>query len=513
MSSERHARAKRLFLEAREQPPESREDFVARSCQDDEDLRAEVLSLLARAPAPDDDGTEIFALEGDHEAPSITNYRVLQRIGEGGMGEVFEAEQLEPVRRRVALKVLKGGLDSKEVVARFESERQALALMSHPNIARVFEAGVTDRQRPYFAMELVHGEPITDYCDRHRLRTLDRLELFIEVCVGVQHAHQKGVIHRDIKPSNVLVAVEDGRPVAKIIDFGVAKAIAQRLTERTVFTELGQWIGTPEYMSPEQAEMSGLDIDTRTDVYSLGVLLYELLAGARPFDSRTLRQAGFDEMRRRIREDEATRPSTKVSGLGDGSEAAARNRQVDVATLVQQLRGDLDWITLKALDKDRTRRYASPSELAEDVRRHLRFEPVVACPPTTLYKANRFVRRNRLVVVAGSLIAGALLLGLVLTSLALSRARAEAERANQVTDFLELQVQELSPFAVRRATTTERMLDRAVERMEAELVGQDLVQARLMRRIGQGYRDLGSVRSKYLLVGALARDLRLGVRT
>ncbi len=399
MSSERHAQVKKIFL--------------AQRCAGDDDLQREVQSLLLRLrdvaetemspteSASDANGTPVLWLKSVERKLEIPGYRVLQKIGEGGMGEVYEAEQLEPVRRKVALKVLKGGLETQQVIARFESERQALAMMNHPCIAQVFEAGVTERQSPYFAMELIHGEPITNYCDRHRLTTNERLALFVKVCAGVQHAHQKGIIHRDIKPSNVLVTIEDGQATPKIIDFGVAKATAQRLTERTLFTEIGQWIGTPEYMSPEQAEMTGLDIDTRTDVYSLGVLLYELLAGARPFDSKTLRRAGLDEVRRRIREDDPTRPSTKLSGLGDDSKIAAHNRHADLATLVQQLRGDLDWITMKALDKDRTRRYASPADLAADLGRHLADEPVLAGPPTASYRITKFVRRHRVEVRVG----------------------------------------------------------------------------------------------------------------
>ncbi len=417
MSSERHARVKQIFLAARAQPLATREAFLDQQCAGDEDLQREVQSLLLRLrdlPETDlaesmqgeldtDDAPTPFRVEVNRQALTIANYRVLQKIGEGGMGEVYEAEQQHPVRRRVALKVLKGGLATQQVIARFESERQALAMMNHPNIARVFEAGVTESGSPFFAMELVHGEPITDYCDRHRLTTNDRLTLFAKACVGVQHAHQKGIIHRDIKPSNVLVAIEDGQATPKIIDFGIAKATAQRLTDRTLFTELGQWIGTPEYMSPEQAEMTGLDIDPRTDVYSLGVLLYELLVGARPLDSEALRQAGLDEVRRRIREDEPTRPSTKVSGLGDDSKITARNRQADVATLVQQLRGDLDWITMKALAKDRTRRYASPADLAADLGRHLADEPVLAGPELASYRAIKFMRRHRVTIGVGFL--------------------------------------------------------------------------------------------------------------
>jgi serine/threonine protein kinase len=289
----------------------------------------------------------------------VPGFRLLQKLGEGGMGEVFEAEQLEPVRRKVALKLIKRGMESKEVLARFDSERQALALMSHPNIAQVYDAGTTSDGRPYFVMEFVQGVPVTRYCDTNRLTTNERLELFTQICEGVQHAHQKGVIHRDLKPSNVLVKVQDSKPVPKIIDFGVSKAIAQRLTEQTLFTAIGEFIGTPEYMSPEQAEMTELDIDTRTDVYALGVVLYELLVGAQPFDAAELRRSGFDEMRRKIREDEPPRPSMRLSAMGERSVTAAENRRSEPSTLSRKIHGDLDWITMKALEKDRTRRYDS----------------------------------------------------------------------------------------------------------------------------------------------------------
>ena len=335
---------------------------------------------------------------------SIANFKVLQRIGEGGMGEVYEAEQTDPIRRRVALKVIKWGMDTKEVLARFESERQALALMNHPNIAKVYDAGMTESGRPYFSMEYVKGVPLTDYCDTHRLSTEERLRIFIQVCMGVQHAHQRGVIHRDIKPSNMLVTIQDDEAVPKIIDFGIAKATSQRLTERTVFTELGQWIGTPEYMSPEQAEMTGLDIDTRTDVYSLGVVLYELLVGAQPFDSTTLRSAGFDEMRRRIREEEPPRPSTRLTHGDRDSDVAAERRRTSATNLARELKGDLDWIVMKALEKDRTRRYATPMDLAADVQRHMDNEPVEASPPSAVYRLGKFVRRNRVAVATVSLV-------------------------------------------------------------------------------------------------------------
>jgi len=430
---------------------------------------------------------------------SIPGFRLLQKLGEGGMGEVYEAEQLEPVRRRVALKLIKRGMESKEVLARFDSERQALALMSHPNIAQVYDAGTTTDGRPFFVMEFVPGVPLTQYCDTNRLSTAERLELFTQICNGVQHAHHKGVIHRDIKPSNVLVKIQDSKPVPKIIDFGIAKATSQRLTEQSVFTAMGEFIGTPEYMSPEQADLTGLDVDTRTDVYSLGVVLYELLVGAQPFDGRELRQEGFDEMRRKIREEEPPRPSVRLSGLGEKSTTAAANRRIEPSTLARQLHGDIDWITMKALEKDRTRRYDSPGELAADIGRHLRDEPVLAGPPSATYRVKKFVRRHTLGVAASSLVTVAMILGIAGTTTGMIRARnaeqaasREAETAQQVSDFLVglFKVSDPTERSFEKVTARE-MLDKGADRIRDELTDQPLVQARLMSTIGGVYIELG----------------------
>ncbi len=414
-----------LFTAALGKPPAERASFLDGACYGDPALRQGLEALLAAHDKPEAlpvaappsivATIKLDLAEAEDEAvgKTIGRYKILEKVGEGGCGVVYVAEQTEPVRRRVALKVIKLGMDTKQVVARFEAERQALAMMDHPNIAKVLDAGATENGRPYFVMELVRGIKITEYCDQNNLTTAERLDLFIKVCQAIQHAHQKGIIHRDIKPSNILVTMHDGIPVPKVIDFGIAKAtVGQTLTEKTLYTQLQQFIGTPAYMSPEQAEMSGLDIDTRSDIYSLGVLLYELLAGSTPFDANELMSQGIDAMRKTIREEEPVRPSTRLATLkGEELTTTAKRRSADTAKLLYQLKGDLDWIVMKCLEKDRTRRYETANGLATDLKRHLENEPVLARPPSALYKFQKAIRRNKLAYAAALAITAALVVG------------------------------------------------------------------------------------------------------
>jgi serine/threonine protein kinase/tetratricopeptide (TPR) repeat protein len=425
MSTERNIDEEAVFTAARAiAEADQRAAYLQQACAGDAALLQRLEALLqvqARERSVLEEAAASLQLTLD--VPSIVEgpgtmigrYKLLEKIGEGGMAVVYMAEQQHPVRRRVALKIIKLGMDTKQVVGRFEAERQALALMDHPNIAHVFDGGATETGRPYFVMELVRGVAISEYCDKNRLSTRERLELFVQVCNAVQHAHQKGIIHRDLKPSNVMVTLHDGRPVPKVIDFGIAKAINQRLTEHTLFTRYSQMIGTPEYMSPEQAEMSGLDIDTRTDIYSLGVLLYELLTGTTPFPGETLRSAGYAEMQRIIRETDPLKPSTRIRTLGQTLPDVAQFRRTTPEALRKLVKGDLDWIVMKTLEKDRTLRYETAHALAEDIERHLRHEPIQAGSPSTVYRMQKFLRRHRArlatlsaatVVVAGLLLAG-----------------------------------------------------------------------------------------------------------
>jgi serine/threonine protein kinase/tetratricopeptide (TPR) repeat protein len=426
-------------------------------------------------------------------------YKLLEELGRGGMGSVFKAEQVHPIHREVALKIIKLGMDTARVVARFEAERQALAVMDHPNIATVYDAGVTEKGRPFFVMELVHGIRLDEYCDKHKLTVRDRLELFIAVCHAVQHAHQKGVIHRDLKPSNILVTVQDDKPLPKVIDFGIAKATGPSLTERTLFTEQGQLIGTPEYMSPEQAEMTALDVDTRTDIYSLGVMLYGLLVGRLPFEPETLRSAGPAEVQRIIRDTDPLRPSTRLGTMGTDGLTVAERMRTDPAALRRDLKGDLDWIIMKALEKDRTRRYATASEMAADIERHLRHEPVTAGPPGTAYRLRKYVRRHRLGVAAGGIVLLAVLAGITGTTIGLYKATKaekkaveEAQTALQVSEFLVNLFKVSDPGEARGNSITAReILDKGATKIEKDLAGQPIIQSRIMETIGQVFQNLG----------------------
>ncbi|HEY5551739.1 MAG TPA: serine/threonine-protein kinase, partial [Opitutaceae bacterium] len=433
-----------IFADALEQAESERAGFVERACGDDLKLRQRVEALLrgydgegARledSPLAQAAG-EVRAKPG--EAPvdyapgtRIGRYKILQKIGEGGCGVILMAEQTEPLHRRVAVKVIKLGMDTREVIARFEAERQALALMDHPNIARVLDAGATESGRPYFVMELVRGIPITRHCDEHRLGTEERIRLFIQVCHAIQHAHSKGIIHRDLKPSNILVTMHDGVAVPKIIDFGIAKATQGRLTDRTIFTAFEQFIGTPAYMSPEQTEMSALDVDTRSDIYSLGVLLYELLTGRTPFDERDVSRVGADAVRRMIREEEPAKPSTRFGTFEEATRTTvARLRGTEAAKLQSLLRGDLDWIVMRCLEKDRRRRYESASALALDIRHHLDDEPVAARPPSAAYRMRKFIRRHQPAFLAATGILAALVVGLIVSSVLFLRERVARSRA------------------------------------------------------------------------------------
>jgi serine/threonine protein kinase len=524
-------KAEEIFLAAVEKSsPSDRAVYLDQVCGDDADLRDWVEGLLRAHEQggsflegalfePRPTFVHVSLIEGPGTV--IGPYRLMEQIGEGGMGVVYVAVQTVPVRRKVALKIIKPGMDTKQVIARFEAERQALAMMDHPNIAQVLDAGATDLGRPYFVMELVRGVPITAYCDQEALSIQDRLELFVRVCRAVQHAHQKGIIHRDLKPSNILVTLHDGEPVPKIIDFGVAKATGSSLTDKTVYTAFTQLIGTPLYMSPEQVELSGLDIDTRSDIYSLGVLLYELLTGTTPFESDTFQKAAFDEMRRIIREEEPPKPSTRLSALGQTLATVSAQRKADPRQLDRTVRGDLDWVVMKALAKDRRRRYETASDFAADVMRYLTHQPVQASPASAWYRFRKLARRHRVGLVTSVLVATALLLGTAISTWMAVRAigaeraattawdaesrarqraedaekiaRAEAEKAKAINEFLvdDLLVQaDPEENAVSDQITLRAVLDRAADKLGARFRDQPLLEAALHTTIGGIYDSL-----------------------
>jgi serine/threonine protein kinase len=485
--------------------PAQQAAYLDQACGGNEKLRAQVEALLQwhqeagsflDGPAVEPELTRTYAGPEEHPGMVVGRYKLLEKIGEGGMATVYMAEQEEPVRRKVAFKIIKLGMDSREVVARFEAERQALALMDHPNIAKVFDAGLTEAGRPYFVMELVRGIAITEYCDQNKLSTAERLQLFLQVCQAVQHAHQKGVIHRDIKPSNILVTLHDGRPQAVVIDFGIAKATSQRLTEKTLFTRYAQLIGTPEYMSPEQAEMSRLDVDTRTDIYSLGVLLYELLTGSTPFDAEQLRQAGYAGIQRIIRETEPPKPSTKLSTLGKNLSEVAMTRRTTPEALSRLVRGDLDWIVMKALEKDRTRRYETAHALVEDIERHLRDEPISAGRPSAFHRGRKFVRRNRALVTGTSTVLVVLIAGIIgMAVFAMRAVRAENEALTVVTFIDQDLLGAVARLqAVGQQVTVRSILDAATIQLEGRFTNKPLVEATIRQTLGRTYIELGLYR-------------------
>ncbi len=503
-----------IFQAAADLSPHARPAFLDDRCAGDAALRARIEELLSRHDRGDSLTSPVVWFGGGAGDPGVApgpfpaaavaegpgtvigRYKLLQVIGEGGFGIVYMAEQREPVVRKVALKIIKLGMDTREVVARFEAERQALAMMDHPGIARVLDGGATASGRPYFVMELVRGVPVTEFCAANELSTNDRLELFVQVCQAVQHAHQKGIIHRDLKPSNVLVTLDDGTPRPMVIDFGVAKAMHTRLTEKTLFTRYEQFMGTPAYMSPEQAQMSALDVDTRTDIYSLGVLLYELLTGTTPFDAQSLMRAGLAEVQRVIREEQPPRPSLRISTTGGAS--IARRKGLDAASLSRRVRGDLDWIVMKALDKDRRRRYDTAGELADDVRRHLAREPVLAGPPGPAYRLRKFLARNRAAVLSLILILLALVAGIIATSAAkLESDRNSAlaeERADHAVAALDFLVSTLSltnpEIALDPEVSVHTLLDHTSQGVAEAFADQPWAEVRIRATIGRAYRAL-----------------------
>jgi serine/threonine protein kinase/tetratricopeptide (TPR) repeat protein len=544
MESTNQGQTETIFHAALALRPEERAAFLARACGTNIQLRNRVGALLRALEAPEGFLPEQPGIDPDNPAAHVLSsapiateqpgdkigrYKLLQKLGEGGCGVVYMAEQEDPVRRRVALKIIKLGMDTREVVARFEAERQALALMDHANIARVLDAGATDSGRPFFVMELVRGIKITDYADQNSLSTRERVDLFIQVCRAIQHAHQKGIIHRDIKPSNVLVTLHDGVPVPKVIDFGIAKAAQGRLTDHTLFTAFDQFIGTPAYMSPEQAEMSGLDIDTRSDIYSLGVLLYEIFTGRPPFDTKELMAGGFGEVRDRIRQKEPTRPSTMLSTMMAGDLAkAARVRRTEPFKLISMIRGDLEWIVMKCMEKDRTRRYETANGLAADLEHHLQNEPVIARPPSGAYLFLKFVRRHKFLFASASAVGAALLVGLGLSTWLLfreikarrravaaeraeeqsrqeaeasrrwaesneARAHTEAAKSRQVARFLQEMLRGIDPSVAlgRDTVVLQEVLDRTAHRVDSDLQNQPEVAGELLTTIGTVYLELG----------------------
>src|SRR5579863_9769749 len=526
-------RVKELLHQALPLAPEQRVGFLNEACSSDAVLRAEVESLLLAdegvrssfmqsPPLADELGAgsvgigSTIALEAGQVFAQ--RFQLIRKLGEGGMGQVWLAQQTSPVRRQVALKLIKAGMYDEALVQRFQSERQSLAIMDHPVIAKVFDAGATPQGQPYFVMEYVPGLPITEYCDRNKLKIRDRLELFVQACEGVQHAHQKAIIHRDLKPANILVVEVDGKPVPRIIDFGLAKATTPQIAGESIFTQMGEFVGTPGYMSPEQADPNLQDIDTRTDVYSLGVVLYVLMAGLQPFETKQRQKQPLDELLRKLREEEPPLPSAKVSTDRDTSSATAEARGTEPRQLVSLLRGDLDWITMKALEKDRARRYGAPSELAADIRRHLNHEPVEARAASTGYRLRKYVRRHR---VAVGVVAGLVLLlaafsvlqtvQLRRTTLERDRATRERDRATRITDFMTGMFKVSDPGEARGNSVTAReILDKASNDMQKGLAKDPEVQSQMTQVMASTYTNLGLYPRAYELAKR-ALDARLSL--
>jgi serine/threonine protein kinase len=527
-------REEAVFEAALKLPASERAAFLGKACTGDAELRHRVVGLLSafeRAGSFMNQRATPGRTVGPAEKPGdrIGRYKLLEQIGEGGCGVVYVAEQEEPLRRHVALKIIKLGMDTKQVIARFDAERQALAMMDHPNIARIHDAGATETGRPYFVMELVRGIRITDYCEQHQLAARERLDLFIEVCRAVQHAHQKGIIHRDIKPSNVLVASDDGVPVPKVIDFGIAKATQGRLTDQTVYTAFEQFIGTPAYMSPEQAQLTMQDLDTRTDIYSLGVLLYELLTDTTPFDAKELLSKGLDEMRRTIREVEPVKPSTRLTQGLVAADVRRRSQESEresasLRRRVHEVRGDLDWIVMKCLEKDRTRRYDTASGLATDISRHLSNEPIVARPPGRLYEFQKTFQRHKFGFAATAAVILALAVGLAVSTRMYwqaqterkkaqaqkERAETEAARSEQVAKIMTEMLEGARPSIAlgRDATVLRDILERTATRIQKELTNQPEVQGDLWFTLGKTYSDISDQTNAVVMYAYAVKSYR-----